>query len=233
MFEKNNRKCSFNIYLVFSFLIPVIMVYKYNNTRIKEFAESKKIGGRTIANKMGMTNDTAPRGWIACTEKIYMHHFINFINTFGFDIHEFFYQDGVLMSEAQKDENKKCSSESEAQTVPADTSALELAHVKEISELEKKHIREMMQKDLELSRKEIELRNQIRQELKAEYNQDKQVLVDNYEHRLRERDADVARLQQQLAELTAQYKELESAREKGYLGFGGVTGLAEKPYGSR
>ena len=130
------------------------MSYKYNNTRIKEFAESKGIGGRTIANKMGMTNDLAPRGWINCTEKIYMHHFINFINTFGFDIHEFFYQDGVLMSDAIKEENSKCSEEPSSQSVPTDTTALELAHVKEMAELEKKHIREMMQKDIDLARQE-------------------------------------------------------------------------------
>lgn len=204
------------------------MSYKYNNTRIKEFAELKGIGGRTIANKMGMTNDLAPRGWINCTEKIYMHHFINFINTFGFDIHEFFYQDGVLMSEAMKEENIKCSDEPSSQSVPTETTALELAHVKEMAELEKKHIREMMQKDIDLARQEAKMREEIRRELKAEFEQDKQQIIDSYETRLRERDKDVAKLQQQLAELTLQYKELEAARsKKSYLGYGGVTGVAE------
>jgi hypothetical protein len=209
------------------------MSYKYNNTRIKEFAESKGIGGRTIANKMGMTNDLAPRGWINCTEKIYMHHFINFINTFGFDIHEFFYQDGVLMSEAFKEENSKCSDESSSQSVPADTTALELAHVKEMAELEKKHIREMMQKDIDLARQEVEMTDRIREKVKREFEQDKQQIIESYEERLRERDADVAKLQQQLAELTLQYKELESKTEKGYMPYGGVTGVAEKSYGMK
>lgn len=209
------------------------MSYKYNNTRIKEFAESKGIGGRTIANKMGMTNDLAPRGWINCTEKIYMHHFINFINTFGFDIHEFFYQDGVLMSEAFKEENSKCSDEPSSQSVPTDTTALELAHVKEMAELEKKHIREMMQKDIDLARQEVEMTDRIREKVKREFEQDKQQIIESYEERLRERDADVAKLQQQLAELTLQYKELESKTEKGYMPYGGVTGLAEKPYGMK
>lgn len=209
------------------------MSYKYNNTRIKEFAESKGIGGRTIANKMGMTNDLAPRGWINCTEKIYMHHFINFINTFGFDIHEFFYQDGVLMSEAFKEENSKCSDEPSSQSVPTDTTALELAHVKEMAELEKKHIREMMQKDIDLARKEVEMTDRIREKVKREFEQDKQQIIESYEERLRERDADVAKLQRQLAELTLQYKELESKTEKGYMPYGGVTGVAEKSYGMK
>lgn len=220
---------TFNVY----FYTSISMSYKYNNTRIKEFAESKGIGGRTIANKMGMTNDLAPRGWINCTEKIYMHHFINFINTFGFDIHEFFYQDGVLMSEAFKEENSKCSDEPSSQSVPTDTTSLELAHVKEMAELEKKHIREMMQKDIDLARQEAKMREDIRRELKAEFEQDKQTLVDNYEARLRNRDADVAKLQQQLAELTLQYKELESKTEKGYMPYGTVTGVADKPYGMK
>ncbi|MBR4923804.1 MAG: hypothetical protein IKY99_09375 [Bacteroidaceae bacterium] len=209
------------------------MSYKYNNTRIKEFAEKNKLSGRAIATRMGMSNDLAPRGWIACTEKIYMHHFINFINTFGFDIHEFFYQDNVLMSEGENSKNTICSNESGSQSVPSDNSDLKLAHVKEISELEKKHIREMMQKDIDLARQEAKMREEIRRELKAEFEQDKQTLVDNYEARLRSRDADVAKLQQQLAELTLQYKELESRTEKGYMPYGGVTGVADKPYGMK
>mgnify|MGYP007115374222 FL=1 len=162
-----------------------------------------------------------------------MHHFINFINTFGFDIHEFFYQDGVLMSESIKEENSKCSDETPSQSVPTDTTALELAHVKEMADLEKKHIKEMMQKDIDLARQEAKMREEIRRELKAEFEQDKQTLVDNYEARLRNRDADVAKLQQQLAELTLQYKELESKTEKGYMPYGTVTGVAEKPYGMK
>ena len=209
------------------------MSYKYNNTRIKEFAEKNKLSGRAIATHMEMSNDLAPRGWIACTEKIYMHHFINFINTFGFDIHEFFYQDNVLMSEGENSKNTICSNESGSQSVPSDNSDLKLAHVKEISELEKKHIREMMQKDIDLARQEAKMREEIRRELKAEFEQDKQTLVDNYEARLRSRDADVAKLQQQLAELTLQYKELESRTEKGYMPYGGVTGVADKPYGMK
>lgn len=209
------------------------MSYKYNNTRIKEFAEKNKLSGRAIATRMGMSNDLAPRGWIACTEKIYMHHFINFINTFGFDIHEFFYQDNVLMSEGENSKNTICSNESGSQSVPSDNSDLKLAHVKEISELEKKHIREMMQKDIDLARQEAKMREEIRRELKTEFEQDKQTLVDNYEARLRNRDADVAKLQQQLAELTLQYKELESKTEKGYMPYGGVTGVADKPYGMK
>lgn len=206
---------------MFSFLIPVYMAYKYNNTRIKEFAEAEKIGGRTIANRMNMSNDLAPRGWIACTEKIYMHHFINFVNTFGLNIHEFFYEDGVLMSDTDKDNNRKCSSSKNTQTVPTDTAAIELAHVKEMAEVEKKHIREMMQKEVEFSRKEIELRKQIRQELKEEFNTDKQQIINSYEARLTDRDNTIARLQQQLSE-EAQKK------EKGFGNFRGTYGVAEE-----
>ena len=111
---------TFNVY----FYTSISMSYKYNNTRIKEFAELKGFGGRSIANRMKMKNDLAPRGWIACTEKIYMHHFINFVNTFGLDIHEFFYQDGVLMSDAIKEENSKCSEALASQSVLTDTIAL-------------------------------------------------------------------------------------------------------------
>ena len=215
---------TFNVY----FYTSISMSYKYNNTRIKEFAERHKLGGRSIANRMGMSNDLAPRGWIGCTEKIYMHHFINFINTFKLDIREFFYENGVLMSEDKPRRNTNCSLDDLEQDILPEQSALKLAYIKSVAELEKKHIREMMQKDIDLARQEAKMREEIRRELKAEFEQDKQTLVDNYEARLRSRDADVAKLQQQLAELTLQYKELEAARsEKSYVGFGGVTGLAE------
>ena len=50
--------------------------------------------------------------------------------------------------------------------------------------------------------------DRIREKIKGEFNEDKQQIIESYEERLRERDADVAKMQHQLAELTLQYKEL-------------------------
>ena len=100
-----------------------------------------------------------------------------------------------------------------------------------MADLEKQHLREMMQKDIDLAKKEIEMRDQIRRELKAEFEADKQQIIESYEDRLRDRDNDVAKLQQQLAELTVQYRELESSQgEKGYYPKGTITGVAESAY---
>lgn len=182
------------------------MTYKYNNSRIKEFAEKKGFGGRTIANKLKMSNDKAPRSWLAGAETIRMDHFLKFVNTFKIDIREFFYKDDILMSETVETpcatENTFYSQQNGTQKVSSTELDMVVSHIQEKAELEKKHIREMMQKDLELSHKEVELRKEIRKELKEEYNHDKEQIIESYETRLRERDADVARLQQQLAELT-------------------------------
>lgn len=207
------------------------MAYRYNKERIKEFAEKRGFGGRTIANKLGMSNDKAPRSWLDGSEVIRMDHFLNFVNTFNLDLHEFFFQDDVLMSKApqteQSKENTFCSPQAETKSA----TEAELRHVREMADLEKQHLREMMQKDIDLAKKEVEMREQIRRELKAEFEADKQQIIESYEDRLRDRDNDVAKLQQQVAELTVQYRELESSQgEKGYYPKGTITGVAESAY---
>lgn len=218
------------------------MAYTYNKYRIKEFTEQKGFGGRTIANKLGMSNDKAPRGWIAGSELIRMDHFLNFVNTFHLNLLEFFMDDGIRMdtqqTEAVPEENTTCSEP--ATSVPtSDDSDFRFRLMTEMAELKVRHTRELMQKDIDLARKELELAKRerdmsekIRAELKKEFEQDRQQLVESYENRLTKRDETIGKLQIQLAELTAEYKELENASQKdnSYLPMSNSGGVAERGY---
>ena len=207
---------------------PILMFYKYNNLRIKEFADSKRIGGRTIANKLGMSNDKAPRGWMNGSEQIRMDHFLNFVNTFGLDIKEFFYQDDVLMSDIADSENTKCSSATNTQSAPNVEHELEKLRTT-VFQLEKEHLQVIAQKELELSRKELEMYKDIRKELKEEFKDEKQQIIDSYEARLSERENTIGKLQQQLAILTAELKEAGFyQKSKGYQPLGDMIGVAEE-----
>ena len=82
-------------------------------------------------------------------------------------------------------------------------------HVKEISELEKTHIKELAEKEIECVRKIGEMRENIRREMKSEFNQDKEEITTKYEKKLEQKDSEIVELRQKLVELQTQYKELE------------------------
>ena len=197
------------------------MAYLYNAEKIKEFAQEREMGGRTIANKLNMSNDKAPRGWLAGNKQIRMDHFLNFVNTFKLDLLDFFTQDGSPLSKAQNNaqttENTLCS-------VSESVAELKIAHIQAMADMEKEHLREMMQKDIDLAQKELLLNEKIRKQLKAEFADDKQQIIDSYEARLTERDKLIGQLQQQVAELTA------AQEPKTVLGYTGITGVAERGY---
>lgn len=207
------------------------MAYTYNKWRIKEFAEESRLTPSQLGKTVGITNlDTVNRwmeGSIPSVEVL-----VRFANGNNLSLLEFFKENGEdmhkLYSKVEPEAESKGKSDDIVNVIPA------ITHVQEIARIEKEHLKELMQKEIDLAKKEVEMFDCIREKVKDEFNKDKEQIIESYEARLTDRDATIARLQQQLAELTVQYKELESAKsEKSYLGFGGVTGLAEKPYGSR
>ena len=68
---------------------------------------------------------------------------------------------------------------------------MEKTHLQAVADLEKSHIRELMQKDIDLAKKEASIREEIRREMRDEY------------------ESQIATLRNQLLDLTAQYRELE------------------------
>ena len=212
----------FNIFLTLH-IIYTIMAYIYNKWRLKEFAEKT---GKTVSQMggvVGISNMETVRGWLE-GKNPRVDTVVKFASNAGINLLEFFEEDGIRMDEIYSKGEKVEVEE------PTDTISY-VEHLRQVSDMEKTHIKEMMQKDIDLAKKEVEMREQIRRELKAEFEADKRQIIESYEDRLRERDNDVAKLQQQVAELTVQYKELESSQgEKGYYPKGTITGVAESAY---
>lgn len=201
--------------------------YTYNKWRIKEFAEQTGKTHGQLGSMVGVSNQGTTRGWLEGSSPN-VGTIVKFANAARLSLLEFFEEDGIKMSELYTKVEKKPEIKETQSVIPT------IEHVKEISRMEREHLKELMQKDIEIAKKELAMTDRIREKVKAEFNKDKEQIIESYEARLTDRDATIAKLQQQLAELTAQYKELESTKsEKSYLGFGSTTGLAEKPYGSK
>lgn len=201
------------------------MAYTYNKWRIKEFAEESGLTPSQLGKTVGITNlDTVNRwmeGSIPSVEVL-----VRFANGNNLSLLEFFKENGEdmhkLYSKVEPEAESKKETDDIVNVIPA------ITHVQEIARIEKEHLKELMQKEIDLAKKEVEMSDNIREKVKAEFNKDKEQIIESYEARLTDRDNTIARLQQQLAELTVQYKELESEqREKGYMGYGGMKGLAE------
>lgn len=201
------------------------MAYTYNKWRIKEFAEETSMTISQLGRTVGITNLETVSRWLEGSIPN-----VKVLARFASENHipllEFFSEDGTpmhkLYAKVEQEEKQEAKHIDIANVIPT------ISHVQEIARLEKEHLRELMQKDIDLAKKEVEMTDRIREKVKAEFEKDKQQIIDSYEARLADRDAIIGKLQQQLAELTVQYKELESTqREKGYLGFGGMMGLAE------
>lgn len=201
------------------------MAYTYNKWRIKEFAEESGLTPSQLGKTVGITNlDTVNRwmeGSIPSVEVL-----VRFANGNNLSLLEFFKENGEdmhkLYSKVESKVDSKEKSEDIVNVIPA------ITHIQEIARIEKEHLKELMQKEIDLAKKEVEMFDCIREKVKDEFNKDKEQIIESYEARLTDRDNTIARLQQQLAELTVQYKELESEqREKGYMGYGSMKGLAE------
>lgn len=204
------------------------MSYQYNKWRIKEFAENSDLTQCQIGRAVGITNPETISRWMEGSIPN-VEVLVRFANRHQVPLLEFFSENGEPMHKLYSKVDSKVESnvDSKEKAEGIENSISTIEHIKEIARMEKEHLKELMQKDIDLAKKEVEMADRIREKIKDEFNKDKEQIIDSYESRLSDRDATIAKLQQQLAELTLQYKELESKSEKGYMGFGGVTGVAE------
>jgi ribosome recycling factor len=76
------------------------------------------------------------------------------------------------------------------QMVTTERAEMEKQHLQAIAEIEKAHIRELMQKDIDLAKKEASIREEIRREMRDEYEEQ------------------IHNLRSQLLDLTTQYHKL-------------------------
>ena len=175
----------------------------YNRERFNEVCKECNLTPYRIWKDIHTGNQITPRRWIDGGD-IPVSRLIDFCNFYHIDILSFF----LLHDERLDDAMKELNSTQEERG--SDSFADErINHVKEISELEKTHIKELAEKEIECVRKIGEMRENIRREMKSEFNQDREEITTKYEKKLEQKDSEIVELRQKLVELQTQYKELE------------------------
>lgn len=200
------------------------MAYHYNKLKIKEFADKQGKSASDLRRITKVTREGVAEKWLEGSTPS-CNTICVLADKLGVDILEFFSKDGRPLTEIyqkrEENTNQKCQDDNIQSIIS------ESEHLKQLHELEKTYLREIMEKEVGFARKEIEIKDRIRQELKNEFAADKQKIIDSYEKRLAMSNEQINQLRMQIAELSAQYKELEaSQKEKGY-SYLGAMGLAE------
>ena len=193
------------------------MKYQFNITRFSQLIQETGDSIYRVQKKVGRTNRDGIQSWIE-GKILRGEDIIDVCNGYGISPLEFFLQDGSpLLAEVNKEQKDNAETELLKLQLASvsERAELEKAHAQAISTLAKDHLRELMQKDIDLAKKEIQMRDEIRHELKAEYEERIRKMREEYEEQIRD-------LRNQLLDLTTQYRELEILG-----GRGPVTAVAE------
>lgn len=180
---------------LFIFTHTEIMSYSFNEKKFSQLCEDRHLNNVMLQELLGMTNTTPINNWRG-GGRMYSSHIVRVCNAFNISPAEFFLQDEEPLH-APELEPTTCNGDSQYmqvhQTVAhvEEKAKIEKQYMKEISDMKCEHIRELMQKDIDLARREAEIREEIRREMRDEY------------------ESQITTLRNQLLDLTAQYRELE------------------------
>ena len=189
------------------------MKYAFNSTRFAELMTERKLKKTNVARMLGRSQSYTVQNWMN-GEKIESTHIVEICNIFDINPAEFFLLNGRPIVEPTRKTTSNISKDSISDTPSAnmqqqmqfinEKAELEKKHLQAISTLEKEHLRELMQKEVDLARRESDIREEIRREMRDEY------------------ESQIATLRNQLIDLTTQYRELEILG-----GRGPITAVAE------
>lgn len=202
--------------------------YRYNTDRINEVCQAYSLSAYQVMKDLNTGNQMTPRRWMEGRD-ITVTRLIDFCNKYKQDILSFFRVGDKLLSEYIQDKNGTEIITQKDQLVDE-----RISHIREIAEIEKKHIQELAKKDIENANKISELKDNIRELVKLEFEKDKEKMMTKYEEQLAKKEQDIALLREQLITLQAQYKELEMSTGNPIINMPlSSTGVAEgktKPY---
>lgn len=175
--------------------------YRYNELAFATLCEKKGLRNVDLKKMLGMTNTDTINRWRR-GEAIRSDAMANICTALGVAPDTFFTLDGQPLCEVG--EQKPISAQEKSQNVQLLLLQQEMQFKEQIAAMEREHLRELMQKDIEVAKKEADMREEIRTAIKQEY------------------ESEITRLRTQLIELSAQYKELELLG-----GRGNVTAVAD------
>ena len=170
------------------------MKYEFNSARFSQLRDERNLSIYRIKKDIHRTNPEGIQRWLDGAE-LRGEDIVDVCNAYNIPPTEFFLCDGHPMvcenkSETGIPEESKIL-KVQLQMVTTERAEIEKQHLQAIADLEKAHIKELMQKDIDLARREITIREEIRREMKAEY------------------ETQITNLRTQLTDLTVQYRELE------------------------
>lgn len=175
--------------------------YRHNELAFATLCEKKGLRNVDLKKMLGMTNTDTINRWRR-GEAIRSDAMANICTALGVAPDTFFTLDGQPLCEVG--EQKPISAQEKSQNVQLLLLQREMQFKEQIASMEREHLRELMQKDIEVAKKEADIREEIRTSVKQEY------------------ESEITRLRTQLIELSAQYKELELLG-----GRGNVTAVAD------
>lgn len=155
------------------------MKYEFNTTRFANLMKERNLKKTRVAGMLGRSQSITVQRWMD-GESIEGRHIVEICNKFDINPAEFFLCDGVSIILPEKTEITSDANNVVAMDVQqallqqqvafiTERETLDKQHIQAIANLEKKHIRELMQKDIDLAKKEVKLREEIREEIKTEY----------------------------------------------------------------
>lgn len=151
------------------------MEYKFNKDYFSQLCAERRLTNVALQDALKMTNTTPINRWRAGKD-IRSDHIVRICNAFNVNPAEFFLCDGKPIAAPQKgemtstpDKNETPDASNELMKQQLERAEVEKQHMEEISNMKCEHIRELMQKDIDLAKKEVRLREEIRKEIKAEY----------------------------------------------------------------
>jgi len=151
------------------------MKYSFDSGRFAQIMKERKLKKTPFARQLGLSNPDTVQNWLD-GKKIESTHLVMICNALGVSPSEFFREDGKPIAAPQKgemtstpDKNETPDASNELMKQQLERAEVEKQHMEEISNMKCEHIRELMQKDIDLAKKEVRLREEIRKEIKAEY----------------------------------------------------------------
>lgn len=172
------------------------MSYSFNEQRFAQLCKDRHLNNVMLQEALGMTNTTPINNWRS-GNRIYSSHIVRICNAFNISPAEFFLKDEEPLQAPELDptacEDKDSQYVQLQQTMATikEKAELEKQYLKEIADIKCEHVKELMQKEVDLARRESDIREAARKELR-----------DEYEEQIRD-------LRNQLIDLTTQYRELE------------------------
>lgn len=169
------------------------MKYTFNFTRFPQLKEERNLSVYRIKKDIHRTSPEGIQRWLDGAE-LRGEDIVDVCNAYGISPIEFFLCDGqpiVTESNSETDTTSESEILKLQLQLTTERAEMEKTHLQAVANLEKAHIRELMQKDIDLARREAEIREEIRREMRDEY------------------ESQIATLRNQLLDLTAQYRELE------------------------